>query len=411
MTTFAYRATTSEGRLVEGVLEADAEAIVVASLRKQGYIPLEVEAGTGTTRSARRGWSLRLPRLSLRGRVRGRDLMLFTRELATLLRAGMPLDRSLQSLAALSENATLRGVVSEVLARIQEGKTLSDALSEHAAVFPPLYVNMVRAGEAGGVVESVLERLSEYLESSEKARDEIRSAMTYPLILALVGSASIVVLLTYVLPKFTLVFADLGAAMPASTRFVMAMSDGLQRYWWVVLGVAAVVTIAFRRYASTREGRLRTHRWMLEMPLIGELVRKVQVARFARTLGTMLQSGVPLLRSLDIVRAIVANVVIGNALQSVQRDVSEGKGLAQPLERTGVFPALALQMVSVGEETGRLDDMLLIVADHYDREVSNTVSRLMSMVEPAMLLVMGLVTGFIVIAMLSAVFSINQMSF
>ncbi|RMD83322.1 MAG: type II secretion system F family protein [Candidatus Dadabacteria bacterium] len=410
MGTFSYRAATSEGRVVEGILEADGEAAVVASLRQQGYIPLEVVAGT-SQRARRRSLALGLPAWPRRGRIRSRDLMLFTRELATLLRAGMPLDRSLQSLAALGENERMRRVVGDVLSSVQEGKSLSDALAEHAEVFPPLYINMVRAGEAGGVVESVLERLAEYLERSERARDEIRSAMTYPIILALVGSASIVVLLVYVLPKFTTVFADLGAAMPASTRLVMAASDALERYWWIGVGLLIAAGVGLRQYVSTREGRVRVDRWTLSLPVLGDLVRKIQIARMARTLGTMLKSGVPLIRSLDIVRAIVGNVVIASALEAVQRDVSEGKGLAQPLERTGVFPALPLQMIAVGEETGRLDDMLLIVADHYDREVTNAVARLMSMVEPAMLLLMGLITGFIVIAMLSAVFSVNQVTF
>jgi len=191
----------------------------------------------------------------------------------------------------------------------------------------------------------------------------------------------------------------------------MALSDALQSYWWAVAATVAAVVFAFRRYAATSEGRTRVDRWKLTAPLAGDLVRKVQISRFARTLGTMLKSGVPLIRSLEIVRAIVGNVIISSALEVVQKEVSEGKGLAQPLEHTGVFPALALQMVSVGEETGRLDDMLLVVAAHYDREVGNAVARLMSMLEPAMLLLMGLVTGFIVIAMLSAVFSVNQMSF
>ena len=233
--------------------------------------------------------------------------------------------------------------------------------------------------------------------------------MTYPLILGFVGSASIVVLLTYVLPKFAAVFADLGAALPASTRIVMSASHLLQSYWWVLVVGALVLWFAFRRFTSSPSGRFRYDRFKLSLPLFGELARKVQVARFARTLGTMLKSGVPLIQSLEIVRAIVANSVISAALQSVQRDVSEGKGLAGPLERTGVFPALSLQMVAVGEETGRLDDMLIVVSDHYDRDVANLVARLMSMLEPAMLLIMGLVTGFIVIAMLSAVFGVNQM--
>jgi general secretion pathway protein F len=410
VTPYSYRATTAEGRIIEGTMDADGESAVVASLRSQGYIPLFV--GAGKAGKKRRAVSLRLPDLTAwRHRVKGRDLMIFTRELATLLHAGMPLDRSLQSLAGLTENEQLKQVLANVLSQVQQGKSLSRALSEHPRVFPPLYINMVRAGEAGGIMESVLERLADYLENSEKARDEIRSAMTYPLILAFVGGASIVVLLTFVLPKFATVFNDLGATMPTSTRFVMAVSHGLQAYWWV--GVLLIVTafFGFRRYTSTSGGRVRVDRLKLTVPLFGELIRKVQVARFARTLGTMLKGGVPLIQSLEIVRAIVNNTVIVQALAAVQRDVSEGKGLAQPLERTGVFPALSLQMVAVGEETGRLDDMLIVVSDHYDRDVTNTVARLMSMLEPAMLLIMGLVTGFIVIAMLSAVFSVNEMNF
>ena len=391
-------------------MEAAAESQVVASLRSQGYIPLAVERGL-VQLGKKRAFSLRLPDLRPGRRVKNRDLMIFTRELATLLRAGMPLDRSLQSLATLSSNVTLKESVGRVLAQVQAGKSLSEALGEHRAVFPPLYVNMVRAGEAGGVLESVLERLAEYLESSEKAREEVKSAMTYPLMLVITGGASILILLTYVLPKFTLVFADLGAAMPASTRMMMAVSDALRVYWWLGVLLVAGAWYGFRRYTSTPAGRLRYDRWKLGLPLFGDVTTKIQVSSFARTLGTMLKSGVPLLQSLDIVRAIVSNRVVAGALESVSKDVSEGKGLAAPLERTGVFPQMALQMVTVGEETGRLDDMLIVVAEHYDRDVGNAIARLMSMLGPLLLVVMGIATAFIVIAMLTAVFSVNEMAF
>lgn len=409
MSSFAYRASTREGRVIEGVVEADGEAAVVADLRRQGCIPLSVELA-GSVAPQRR-FSFSLPSLSRGPRIKGRDLMLFTRELATLLQAGLPLDRSLQSLASLSSNQSMKKVVTDVLVEVQEGKSLSEALANHAEVFPPLYLNLVRAGEAGGVMESTLDRLATYLESSEKTRDEIRSALTYPLILALVGSGSILILLTYVLPKFSVVFADLGVAMPMSTRLVMRLSDIVQNYWWAVLLATACGVLLFNRYTATPAGRLRYDKWKLSLPVFGKLVQEIQVARFARTLGTMLNSGVPLLKALDIVRSLATSSVVAEALASVQTEVSEGKGLAGPLGQSGVFPPMALQMVAVGEETGRLDDMLLIVGDHFDREVSNTVSRLMSLLEPAMLLIMGLVAGFIVIAMMSAVFSVNQVSF
>lgn len=410
MSSFAYRASTAEGRVMEGVMDAADEASVVSSLRRQGYIPLSVETGAKVAEKGRRALTVPFAGL-LAARVTGKDLTLFTRELATLLRAGLPLDRSLQSLVSLSPNKKLKSVVVAVLARVREGTALSEALGEHDRVFPVLYTSMIRAGEAGGVVEAVLERLADYLERTEKSRDELRSALTYPLVLAFVGGVSIVVLLTYVLPKFTVVFNDMGVAMPLSTRAVMAASEIVQSYWWAFIAVTAAAVALFVRYQATPAGRMRVDRGKLSLPLFGELTRKVQVGRFARTLGTMLKSGVPLLQSLDIVRATLTNRVLAEALGSVERDVREGKGLAQPLERTTVFPPLALQMVAVGEETGRLDDMLLVVAEHCDRDVNNTVTRLMSLLEPAMLLIMGVVTGFIVIAMMSAVFSVNQMSF
>ena len=391
-------------------MEAAAEAQVVASLRNQGYIPLAVERGL-VQLGKRRGLSLRLPEIRFGRRVKNRDLMLFTRELATLLRAGMPLDRSLQSLATLTSNQTLKESIGRVLAQVQAGKSISEALAEHRNVFPPLYVNMVHAGEVGGVLETVLERLASYLESSEKAREEVKSAMTYPLMLVLTGGISILILLTYVLPKFTTVFADLGAAMPPSTKMIMAISDMLRGYWWIALLLVVGTWYGFKRYTSTPAGRLRYDRLKLTLPLFGDVTTKVQVSTFARTLGTMLKSGVPLLQSLDIVRAIVSNRVVAGALESVSKDVSEGKGLAGPLERTGVFPQMALQMVTVGEETGRLDDMLMVVAEHYDRDVGNAIARLMSMLGPLLLVVMGIATAFIVIAMLTAVFSVNEMAF
>ncbi len=406
MTAYAYRASTREGKVVEGTMDAAGEAAVVAALRGQGLMPLSVSAGAGR---GGKSFSLRFePPWKREARVRGRDLMVFTGELSTLLRAGLPLDRSLASLSALSENPTLQKVVREVLAKVQEGRSLSQALGEHPDVFPPLYVNMIRAGEAGGVVEAVLERLAEYLERSEKTREEIKSAMVYPVILATTAGGAILIMLTFVLPKFADIFSDLGAAMPDSTRFVMGISDFVIAWWWLLLLALVAAWQGWKRWLSTPAGRERFDRFKLDAPVAGDLVRKLQIARFARTLGTMLKGGVPLIQALDIVRAVVANVVIGKALAVVQREVSEGKGLSGPLEKAGVFPALALQMVGVGEETGRLDDMLLVVSDHYDGEVSQAITRTMALISPVVLIVMGTLTGFIVWAMLSAVFSVNE---
>ncbi|HYB98072.1 MAG TPA: type II secretion system F family protein [Candidatus Limnocylindrales bacterium] len=414
MAAYAYKASTREGRIVEGLMEASGEAAVVASLRGQGFIPLAVREGTTAAAASSRGFSLPdLASMSLPWRrakkVKGRDLMIFTGELATLLKAGLPLDRSLASLSALSENPTLKAVVSQVLARVQEGRSLSQALGEHPAVFPPLYVNMIRAGEAGGIVEGVLERLADYLERSEKTREQIKSAMVYPIILIVTAGGAIAILLTVVMPRFAAIFADLGTAMPASTQAVMAISEFVKSYWWLLVLSCMGVWYGIRRYVDTPAGRERYDRLALSAPVFGDLVSKLQVARFARTLGTMLRGGVPLIQSLDIVRSIVPNVIISRALAAVQRDVSEGKGLSGPLERTGVFPPLALQMVGVGEETGRLDEMLIVVSDHYDREVTNAVARVMTLIGPVILIFMAVVIGVIVWAMMSAVFSVNQM--
>lgn len=408
MAAYAYRASTREGKVVEGSMEASGEAAVVAALRGQGLMPLSVKAGSSAATGFSFSLNFELP-WNRQPKVRSRDLMVFTGELSTLLRAGLPLDRSLGSLSALTENETLKRIVGEILGRVQEGRSLSQAVGEHPEVFPPLYVNMIRAGEAGGVVETVLERLAEYLESSEKTREEIKSAMVYPIILATTAGGAILVMLTFVLPKFAAIFADLGTAMPASTRFVMAVSDVLLGYWWAITAGVVAAYIGWKRWLATPAGRERFDRFSLAAPVVGDLVRKLQVARFARTLGTMLKGGVPLIQALEIVRAVVANVVISGALAVVQRDVSEGKGLSGPLERVKVFPPLALQMVGVGEETGRLDDMLMVVSDHYDTEVSHAIARAMALISPLVLVVMGMVTGFIVWAMISAVFSVNEM--
>jgi general secretion pathway protein F len=407
MTAYAYRASTREGKVIEGNMEASGEAAVISSLRSQGYLPLSVKEGSGSVARRALKFDFELP-WRRAPKVKSRDLMIFTGELSTLLKAGLPLDRSLHSLSALTENATLKRIVGEVLARVQEGRSLSQALSEHPETFPPLYVNMIRAGEAGGVVETVLERLAEYLENSEKTREEIRSAMVYPLILASVASIAIVIMLTFVLPQFATIFEDLGSAMPASTRFMMGVSDILIGYWWALIILAFAIRTAIKRWLATPAGRERYDRFLLGAPVLGDLVRKLQVARFSRTLGTMLKSGVPLIQALEIVRAVIANIVIARALVGVQKDVSEGKGLVGPLERAKVFPPLALQMVGVGEETGRLDDMLLVVSQHYDGEVSRAIERSTQLINPIVLIVMGGVTLFIVWAMMSAVFSVNE---
>ena len=407
MPQFRYRATDHEGRVVEGTIDAGEVGAVVARLHDRGLIPLRI--GASEPEAAPRAFGLKLPRLIVRSSVSKRELLVFTQELSTLLKAGLPLDRSLASLASVSDNPLLRTAVTETLQAVQGGKSLAEALGNHPKVFPPLYVNMVRAGETGGFLDQVLERLSDYLERAQSVRDELISAMMYPLFVTLVMGMSMTFLLTFVVPKFTDLFATSGKAMPLPTQLLLGLSNLLAAYWWVLAVVVAAAIYSFRSWIRTPQGRLGWDHWKLRIVILGDLIRKTEVASVTRTLGTLLRSGVPMLQALGIVRQIVGNQVIGRAIAEVEVGAREGAGVAAPLGRTGVLPALALQMISVGEETGRLEEMLLGAADHLEKEVRNRLQRVVSLVEPAMILLMGVGIGFIVVSMLLGIFSIYDL--
>jgi general secretion pathway protein F len=407
MAQFQYRAADGDGKVLEGTIEAGEVAMAVARLQERGLIPLRV-AAAGPARTGLA--SISLPSLNFRKGVRNQDLLIFTHELSTLLGAGLPLDRSLSILSELSERPEMKRVVSEILQAVQRGKSLAEALAAHPRVFASLYVNMVRAGEIGGVLDHVLLRLTDYLERADELRSEVRSALIYPVILTIVAMGSVTILLTYVLPKFAAIFAQAGQALPLSTRFLLGLSDGLRSYWWAILIAIVLMGIGFAHYTRTPAGRLQFDGIKLRVFLLGDLFRKLAVARFARTLGTLLRSGVPMLQALDIVRDVTGNVVISRAIDEVKVGVRGGSGVATPLSHTAAFPPLALQMISVGEETGKLDEMLVQVAEYFDKDVRAQVKRLTSLLEPALLLVGGLVVGFVVLSMFSAIFSINNMA-
>ena len=409
MAQFHYQATTSQGKIIEGVMEAAEEGSVVSRLHDQGYLPLNITLpGSGQAKTAGQGVSL--PVLG-RGAVRQRDLLLMTQELDTLLSAGLPLDRALSVLIGLINKAQLRQAVEQILNKVKQGKSLAEALADYPNIFPPLYVNMIKAGEMGGFLDTALARLAEYLERAQEVQEEVKSAIAYPAILVLVGGAAIVLMFTFVLPKFAVMFEDMGDALPLSTRFLLAVSHFLQSYWWL-LGLSTVGGgYGVWRYTATPQGRLAWDGWSLRVALIGQLLQKREVGRFARTLGTLLKSGVPLLQALELVEEVVGNQVIRHSLKDVRSGIREGQGIAGPLGESGVFPSLALQMVSVGEETGRLDEMLMQVAEYYERDTQTQLRRLTSLVEPVLILTMGLIVGFVVIAMLLGVFSINDVSF
>jgi general secretion pathway protein F len=403
---FQFRAADAEGKVVEGTIEAVEASAVVARLQDRGLIPIRVGAAASGKAGARPSAGARGPRF--RRRLGQRQLLLTTQELSALLTAGLPLDRSLLTMTELADHPELKRILDEVLSAVRGGKSLADALGEHP-FFPSIYVNMVRAGEIGGFLDAALARLAEYLEQAQELRREVTTALTYPFILSGALGASLLFLLVYVLPKFTQLFSDLDRAMPLPARIVMGTSDVIRAYWWI--GVAALVVgfIAFRRWVATSAGRLRWDQTKLRLVGVGNMLRKMEVAGFARTLGTLMKSGVPMIQALGTVRAIVGNQVIANAISDVEVGVREGAGVANPLARSGAFPTLAVQMISVGEETGKLDDMLLRVADYFDREVRGQINQAIRYLEPVLILVMGLAVGAVVVSMLTAIFSVNDL--
>jgi len=405
MAFFQYRATDPSGKLVEGIMEAQGEHGVVARLHEMGLIPLRITAPGEVS-----GKSLSFS-LFFRGRITEQELLHFTQELSTLLGAGLPLDRSLSVMSNLVQSEEFRKTIRLVLEGVRAGKSLAASMAEHPDIFPKLYVNMIRAGETGGILEAVLRHLVEYLERSINLREDLKSALTYPVLLATVAGLSLTVLFVYVIPKFSLIFKDINQALPWMTLLLINFSYALSRYGWLALLLIVIGAVAGAFYIRSPEGRLRWDRGRLRLWVLGDLLCKLEVARFTTTLAALLKGGVPLLEALGTVQGVVANRVLAQAIAQVQKRVREGKGMVGPLTESGVFPDLALHMIAVGEETGRLETMLVTVAEHYDQEVKRATKRLMSLLEPALILGMGLVVGVVVISMLMAIFSINDLPF
>jgi general secretion pathway protein F len=380
------------------------EAAVVQGLHQLGYIPIRIspapERGEG-------------PRFFdfLPQRVGIKHLLLFTQELSTLVSAGLPLDRSLSILRSLTENRKLREVIRDILTRIEGGSSLAEALSQHPRVFSRLYVNMIKAGESGGFLEVILSRLAKYLQTMKETQDYLVTVLIYPVILTLITGASITILITFVIPRFAKIFADMGQAIPLPTQIVLTFSQGFREYWWVGAISGVLLYLGIRAYKREEERRYRWDQFKLGWVGVGSLIRKTEVARFARTLGTLLQSGVAILPALNLVKDISQNLAVSRAISHVHDRLREGKSGAKSLEETGVFPALAVQMIGVGEETGKLEEMLIRVAESYEENVQNTIKRLVSFLEPIIIVVMGLVVGFIVVSILLAIISINEIPF
>jgi general secretion pathway protein F len=394
---YSYNATTLEGSIVEGVVEASDERSAVEKIRNTGVIPIRVSV---PAESPRRTFTLR----SSRG-----DLLTFTTELSALLGAGLPIDRSLNILSEISEGKEMKEVINSVLKGIREGSSFSEALQRHPRTFSKLYVSMIRAGETGGVLDIVLDKLNEFLESAKELRDSVVSAMVYPLILTVTGGISIIILLTFVIPRFSSIFEEIGGSLPLSTQIILALSQILRSWWWILFPLAAGVLALLKFYAGTEKG---AYKWdELKLKLLGDVVRKLETARFCRTLGTLLKSGVPFLQALSNAKDVIGNRIIAGSVEAIAKNVREGRGMAGPLIEAGVFPQLALSMIKVGEETGQLETMLLKVAATYEKGLRDAVKRFMGILEPAIILTMGIVIAFIVVSMLMAVFSILELPF
>ena len=404
MPVFVYKASDQRGQTIDGVMEAADARSVVERLQRDAYFPIHV--APQQERLGLAGFSL----VSLRGqRVPARDLVAFTQQLATLLEAGLPLDRALGIQEGLATNVRLRAIMGDVLRSVRGGTSLGEALAKHhPRPFSRLYINMVRAGERGGVLEPTMRRLAEFLEEAQEFRDTLVSALIYPILLASVGGAAVVFLMTFVIPRFADIFRDMGSTIPWPTQVLMTVSGWLQRFWWAVAGGGLAVALLGRAWLATAAGRLRAAEILLRLPVVGPVIVQTEVARFARITGTLLKSGVPMLAALAVVKEMMGNQVLARAVDGLADGVRRGAGLSKPMEESRVFPALATHMVRVGEETGRLEEMLLKVGATFETDTRKHVKRLIALVEPGIILVMGLVVGFIVVAMLMAILSITD---
>lgn len=406
---FAYKATNKDGKPSFGVVEAESQALAVQDIRSLGLFPTNLREATRSDekKALKQKYNDGVGELYF-GSLKWKQIVMMTRQLATLIDAGLPLLRSLNILVAQQPPSKLRDVLREVTADVQGGGTFSEALTKHPKGFDRLYVNMVRAGEVGGMLETVLNRLAVFMEKRMALQRKVKGAMVYPIFVILAATGIVTFLLVRVVPVFAEIFSEFGAGLPAPTQFLVTVSDFVEMRWWLILLCfnSGLVTLKILRKIPLV---LRMSDIVaLKLPLVGDLVTKVGVARFARTLGTLLNSGVPILQSLKITRDTISNSVIQDAVEHVHDRIKEGDTIAAPLDETKVFPAMVVNMIDVGEETGSLDSMLTKVADIYDNEVEVAVEALLSMMEPAIILILGAIIGFIVVALYLPIFTLGD---
>jgi type IV pilus assembly protein PilC len=394
MPTFTYSARSVGGELQAGSIELKSRDEVVGFLRKQRLVPIKIE------QKQAQGFSL----AGLLNGVKTRDIVIFTRQFATMINSGLPLVQSLDILAKQSENPQLKKCIEQVLYDVESGQTLADALRGHPKIFTELYVNMVAAGEAGGILDTILLRLATFLEKADALKRKIKGAMIYPSVIMTVAVGAVAVLLIFVIPTFQTMFAQAGVALPGPTQFVIFLSETLQSKWFVFVGGAIAFSIGIQRYYKTSSGQLVLDRMLLHAPVLGNLQRKAAIARFTRTLGTLVSSGVSILDGLEITAKTAGNRVLHDAIMASRSSIAGGETISEPLKKAGVFPPMVTSMINVGEQTGGLDEMLTKIAEFYDEEVDAAVEALLAALEPIMIVFLGVIVGGMIVAMYLPIF-------
>ena len=406
MPVYEYTALNDKGKKLKGIIDAQSTVAARQKLRESNIYLTDLQETSG----AKKDSPLKQPLGGLFRKAGSREVTVMTRQLATLLGAGLPLVQSLATLIAQTSHPQLKTILAQIKEEVNEGNSLSHTMTHYPQVFPAFYLNMVRAGEASGTLHLVLERLADFSEKQQALKGRVRAALAYPLFMFLIGSVVLFFLVAFVVPNVTRIFDEMHQTLPLITIVLIGVSRFLETFWWVIVAGLIGAFVALKYFLSkTQKGRTLLDRTLLALPIVGQMNRKMAVARFSRTLGTLLESGVPLLASLEIVRNIVGNSLISDAIQKAGNDVREGQSLSAPLARSGLFPAISVEMISVGEQSGNLEPMLYRIAEAYEKEVESSITMLTSLLEPIMILVMGLIVGFIVVSILLPIFEMNQL--
>jgi len=406
MPTYFYKAVGGNGEVLEGEIEAPSQSIAIEKLQNSGHLPISAEEISGAQKKL--SFTFNLPEFGS-GKINSNHISIMTRELATLLQAGLPLDQALRTLEDVSTNPSVKMLVNNIYSRVQGGASLSSAMEAQDNSFSRLYLNMIRAGEAGGALELVLQRLSDYLERSSEMRSTVISALIYPIILFLIAIISVIALMVFVVPQFIPLFEDVGQALPFATQMVFGTAELFQQYWWACPVVIVGTLWIFQSQLKDPVKHLQWDTFLLSVPLYGDLIAKIEVSRFSRTLGTLLSNGVPLLTGVSIVQEVINNRAIAKVMEAVTRSLEQGGHLADALKKTERFPQLAVQLIQVGEETGQLETMMLKIADIYDQETNASIKRMLTLIEPVLILGLGGMIAVIIISILVAILGLNEL--